>query len=180
MGLTRHRYWCQGSSARTPLSPRARSNRNGGRDRIGILGDLKSECLGEIIGIRSNESLSWRTKGWSSQTVIHCIGRRILVECISYRSARQRARPPVRYHRDCRALAGQQGKEERHPRRAQCAARPVPLPNLTDAVEIKVSSSNPPPCAAGFRASGCTEFPPLHSSPAIAFPPDIRQGNFVL
>jgi hypothetical protein len=35
------------------LLPRARSNRNGGRDQIGIPGDLKSECLGEIIGIRN-------------------------------------------------------------------------------------------------------------------------------
>jgi hypothetical protein len=37
--------------------PRARSTRNGGRDQIGILGDLKSECLGEIIGIRTHLAL---------------------------------------------------------------------------------------------------------------------------
>lgn len=42
------------------LSPRARSTRNGGRDQIGILGDLKSECLGEFIGIRTIGS--WRTR----------------------------------------------------------------------------------------------------------------------
>jgi hypothetical protein len=28
-----------------------------GRDQIGILGDLKSECLGEIIGIRRLEGI---------------------------------------------------------------------------------------------------------------------------
>src|SRR6266567_3662240 len=35
------------------LAPRATSNRNGGRDHLGILGEIKSEYPGEIIGIRS-------------------------------------------------------------------------------------------------------------------------------
>jgi hypothetical protein len=35
------------------LAPRATSNRNGGRDHLGILGEIKSEHPGEIIGIRS-------------------------------------------------------------------------------------------------------------------------------
>src|SRR5256885_15986668 len=35
------------------LAPRATSNRNGGRDHLGILGEIKSVHLGEIIGIRS-------------------------------------------------------------------------------------------------------------------------------
>jgi hypothetical protein len=34
------------------LAPRATSNRNGGRDHLGILGEIKSVHLGEIIGIR--------------------------------------------------------------------------------------------------------------------------------
>jgi hypothetical protein len=42
-----------GKQRQNACSPRARSNRNGGRDQIGILGDLKSESLGEIIGIRT-------------------------------------------------------------------------------------------------------------------------------
>jgi hypothetical protein len=33
------------------LAPRARSNRNGGRDHLGILGEIKSVHPGEIIGI---------------------------------------------------------------------------------------------------------------------------------
>ena len=33
------------------LAPRATSNRNGGRDHLGILGEIKSVHLGEIIGI---------------------------------------------------------------------------------------------------------------------------------
>jgi hypothetical protein len=33
------------------LAPRATSNRNGGRDHLGILGEIKSEYPGEIIGI---------------------------------------------------------------------------------------------------------------------------------
>ena len=35
------------------LPPRATSNRNGGRDHLGILGEIKSEYPGEIIGIGS-------------------------------------------------------------------------------------------------------------------------------
>jgi hypothetical protein len=31
----------------------AASNRNGGRDHIVTVGDIKSECLGDIIGIRT-------------------------------------------------------------------------------------------------------------------------------
>src|SRR5258708_5417060 len=34
------------------LAPRATSNRNGGRDHLGILGEIKSVDPGEIIGIR--------------------------------------------------------------------------------------------------------------------------------
>jgi hypothetical protein len=33
------------------LAPRATSNRNGGRDHLGILGEIKSVHPGEIIGI---------------------------------------------------------------------------------------------------------------------------------
>jgi hypothetical protein len=33
------------------LAPRARSNRNGGRDHLGILGEIKSVHPGEIVGI---------------------------------------------------------------------------------------------------------------------------------
>src|ERR1700682_6121993 len=36
------------------LAPRATSNRNGGRDHLGILGEIKSVHPGEIIGIRSS------------------------------------------------------------------------------------------------------------------------------
>src|ERR1700692_725375 len=35
------------------LAPRATSNRNDGRDHLGILGEIKSVHLGDIIGIRS-------------------------------------------------------------------------------------------------------------------------------
>jgi hypothetical protein len=35
------------------LAPRATSNRNGGRDHLGILGEIKSVHPGEIIGIRN-------------------------------------------------------------------------------------------------------------------------------
>jgi len=35
--------------------PRARSNRNGGRDHLGILGEIKSVDPGEIIGIRNRK-----------------------------------------------------------------------------------------------------------------------------
>src|SRR6185312_5531479 len=33
------------------LPPRATSNRNGGRDHLGTLGEIKSEYPGEIVGI---------------------------------------------------------------------------------------------------------------------------------
>src|SRR5260221_1511859 len=36
------------------LAPRATSNRNGGRDHLGILGEIKSVHPGEIIGISSS------------------------------------------------------------------------------------------------------------------------------
>jgi hypothetical protein len=39
------------------LAPRARSNRNGGRDHLGILGEIKSVHPGEIIGIRTSRLL---------------------------------------------------------------------------------------------------------------------------
>ena len=35
------------------LAPRATSNRKGGRDHLGILGEIKSVHPGEIIGIRT-------------------------------------------------------------------------------------------------------------------------------
>ena len=37
------------------LPPRATSNRNDGRDHLGILGEIKSVHPGEIIGIRSQQ-----------------------------------------------------------------------------------------------------------------------------
>ena len=37
------------------LAPRATSNRNGGRDHLGILGEIKSVHPGEIIGISIEE-----------------------------------------------------------------------------------------------------------------------------
>jgi hypothetical protein len=37
------------------LAPRATSKRNGGRDHLGILGEIKSVHPGEIIGIRTEE-----------------------------------------------------------------------------------------------------------------------------
>src|SRR3984885_2004426 len=37
------------------LPPRATSNRNGGRDHLGILGEIKSVHPGEIIGIRKRQ-----------------------------------------------------------------------------------------------------------------------------
>jgi hypothetical protein len=37
------------------LAPRATSNRNGGRDHLGILGEIKSVHPGEIIGIGSQK-----------------------------------------------------------------------------------------------------------------------------
>src|SRR5260221_4766083 len=39
------------------LPPRATSNRNGGRDHLGILGEIKSVHPGEIIGIRTRPNL---------------------------------------------------------------------------------------------------------------------------
>src|SRR5258708_13051995 len=36
------------------LAPRATSNRNGGRDHLGILGEIKSVHPGEIIGISTS------------------------------------------------------------------------------------------------------------------------------
>ena len=42
------------------LPPRATSNRNGGRDHLGILGEIKSVHPGEIIGIRTKEDYSQR------------------------------------------------------------------------------------------------------------------------
>ena len=38
------------------LTPRATSNRNGGRDHLGILGEIKSEYPGEIVGISKHAS----------------------------------------------------------------------------------------------------------------------------
>ena len=37
------------------LPPRATSNRNGGRNHLGILGEIKSEYPGEIVGIRTGD-----------------------------------------------------------------------------------------------------------------------------
>ena len=37
------------------FAPRATSNWNGGRDHLGILGEIKSEYPGEIIGIRNQD-----------------------------------------------------------------------------------------------------------------------------
>jgi hypothetical protein len=39
------------------LAPRATSNRKGGRDHLGSLGEIKSEYPGEIIGIRRSARL---------------------------------------------------------------------------------------------------------------------------
>jgi hypothetical protein len=52
-GIDRAPQMMPGKVRQNASLPRARSTRNGGRDQIGILGDLKSECLGEIIGIRT-------------------------------------------------------------------------------------------------------------------------------
>src|SRR5262249_27523428 len=41
------------------LAPRATSNRNGGRDHLGILGEIMSVHPGEIIGIRSPPGIRW-------------------------------------------------------------------------------------------------------------------------
>ena len=37
------------------LTPRATSNRKGGRDHLEILGEIKSEYPGEIVGIRTGD-----------------------------------------------------------------------------------------------------------------------------
>ncbi|MBV9980319.1 MAG: hypothetical protein JO365_10000 [Bradyrhizobium sp.] len=47
--------------ARTP-PPRATPNRNGGRDHLGILGEIKSEYPGEIVGI-GTESIPFARTG---------------------------------------------------------------------------------------------------------------------
>jgi len=49
------------------LPPRATSNRNGGRDHLGILDEIKSEYPGEIIGIGT--TLSNKTKRKSSSAL---------------------------------------------------------------------------------------------------------------
>lgn len=49
--LTTRLRRCQNQTARTPRTPRATLNRNGGRDHLGILGEIKSGHPGEIIGI---------------------------------------------------------------------------------------------------------------------------------
>ena len=41
------------------LPPRATSSRNGGRDHLGILGEIKSVHPGEIIGIRTLKIQQW-------------------------------------------------------------------------------------------------------------------------
>src|SRR6202048_4852851 len=38
------------------LAPRATSNRNGGRDHLGILGEIKSVHPGEIVGISNQDA----------------------------------------------------------------------------------------------------------------------------
>src|ERR1700733_10537963 len=38
------------------LAPRATSSRNGGRDHLGILGEIKSVHPGEIVGIRTDRT----------------------------------------------------------------------------------------------------------------------------
>jgi hypothetical protein len=43
------------------LAPRATSNRKGGRDHLGILGEIKSVHPGEIIGIRTVGGLTGTT-----------------------------------------------------------------------------------------------------------------------
>src|ERR1700682_3049593 len=44
------------------LAPRATSNRNGGRDHLGILGEIKSVHPGDIIGISSLPMFSFLQK----------------------------------------------------------------------------------------------------------------------
>ncbi|SRR5579883_3572841 len=57
------------------LAPRATSSRNGGRDHLGILGEIKSVHPGEIIGIRTSmrsrgtgNAESNSTPRWASDT----------------------------------------------------------------------------------------------------------------
>jgi hypothetical protein len=54
------------------LAPRATSNRKGGRDHLGILGEIKSVHPGEIIGIRTIERLSGSVREicWSGDASI--------------------------------------------------------------------------------------------------------------
>jgi hypothetical protein len=49
------------------LAPRATSNRNGGRDHLGNLGEIKSVHPGEIIGIRSQ--IHKRAGQWAAPIV---------------------------------------------------------------------------------------------------------------
>src|SRR6202040_1485426 len=44
------------------LAPRATSNRNGGRDHLGIPGEIKSVHPGEIVGISSNACRAAETR----------------------------------------------------------------------------------------------------------------------
>ena len=65
-GIDRAPQMMPGRVRQNASLPRARSTRNGGRDQIGILGDLKSECLGEIIGIRKRV-LDAIPEGWTAR-----------------------------------------------------------------------------------------------------------------
>src|SRR5262245_40385259 len=51
--LTPRLHRCQKPKSQNASRPRATSNRNGGRDHLGILGEIKSVHPGEIIGIRT-------------------------------------------------------------------------------------------------------------------------------
>jgi hypothetical protein len=58
------------------LAPRATSNRKGGRDHLGILGEIKSVHPGEIIGIRTLRRTSQATgDSLASKFVKRLIGR---------------------------------------------------------------------------------------------------------
>ncbi|MDF0522856.1 hypothetical protein P0R31_37095, partial [Bradyrhizobium yuanmingense] len=52
------------------LAPRATSNRNGGRDHLGILGEIKSEYPGEIFGISISVEANAPVKE-QQETIIH-------------------------------------------------------------------------------------------------------------
>src|SRR6202041_1137539 len=55
------------------LPPRATSNRNGGRDHLGILGEIKSVHPGEIVGIRNSDTAFG--PGWfDAPETTHCSG----------------------------------------------------------------------------------------------------------